>query len=195
MTINNVPAEKIVPRAQDGPGRISCSMPNTLPHSSVPTKKWNKRPTGGARMPIACVSSATGSCSTDIAKVAMKPATTPLPIRSVIEMSVRMALCQRCRGCLITPLGVEKSVLAHQADFSRVAAFAKLARGIDREQHRFGFALVRAELFVCEFDHPVVVMLDEKIQCWRHLVLIMSCHPHARIRNARTATLKVVFDA
>src|SRR4051812_21488664 len=136
-------------------------------------------------MPIACVSSATGSCRTDIANVAMKPATTPLPIRSGIEMSVRTASGQGRLRTPIAPLGVEKSILAHQADFGRVAAFAKLARGIDREQHRFGFAFVRAELFISEFDHPVVVMLDEKITCWRHLVLPMSCPPHARIRNVR----------
>src|ERR1700676_4931860 len=98
-------------------------------------------------MPIACVSSATGSCSTDIANVAMKPANTPLPIPSVVAMSVRMALCQRRLSALIAPLGVEESILAHQADFSRVAALAQLARGIHRKQHRFGFAFVGAELF------------------------------------------------
>src|SRR5258707_13519802 len=132
-------------------------------------------------MPIACVSSATGSCNTDIANVAMNPATTPLPIRSVIEMSVRMTLGQRRLSALIAPLGVEETILAHQADFSRVAAFAKLARGIDREQHCFRFAFVGTELFVRELDHPVVVILDEKISCWRHLVLPMSCPPHVRI--------------
>src|SRR4051812_46837568 len=124
-------------------------------------------------MPTACVSSATGSCRTDMANVAMKPATTPLPIRSVTEMSVRMRLCQCRLGALIAPLGVEETVLAHQADFSCIAALAKLARGIDREQHRFGFALVGAELLVRELDHPVVVMLDEEIPCWRHSVLPM----------------------
>src|SRR5882672_7485871 len=144
-------------------------------------------------MPIACVSSATGSCSTDIANVAMNPATTPLPIRSVIEISVRMASGQRRRGGLIAPLGVEESVLAHQADFGRVAAFAKLARGIDREQHCLGLALVGAEFFVGEFDHPAVVMLDEKITCWRHLVLPMSCPPHARIGNARYAPMRLML--
>src|SRR3954454_11857668 len=127
-------------------------------------------------MPIACVSSATGSCRTDMANVAMKPATTPLPIRSVIEMSVRMVLRQDRRSAPVAPLGVEETVLAHQADFGRVAAFAKLARGVDCEQHRFGFALVGAELLVCELDHPVVVVLDEEIPCWRHSMLPTCVH-------------------
>src|SRR3954451_14119735 len=108
-------------------------------------------------MPTACVSSATGSCSTDIANVAMNPATTPLPIRSVIEMSVRMALCHCGLGALIAPLGVEETILTHQADFGCVATLPKLARGIDREQHRLCFALVGAELLVRELDHPVLV--------------------------------------
>src|SRR5689334_18933180 len=87
----------------------------------------------------------------------------PLPIRSVAAMW-RASM----RSLRIAPLRMKGSVLAHQAYFGRRPAPAELARGVDREQHRFGLALVGAELFVREPDRPGVIVLDEKIPCWRH---------------------------
>src|SRR5689334_18501655 len=110
----------------------------------------------------------------------MKPATMPLPIRSVPETSVRMALQSRSRRLRVAPLGMEETVLAHQADFGFGAALRELARGVDREQHRFGFALVGTEFFVVELDHPGgILLLDEEVTCWRHVVLPKCFPPHA----------------
>src|SRR6185436_3869383 len=108
------------------------------------------------------------------ASVAMKPATMPLPIRSVLEMSVRMGLGGRRRRLGVAPLGVEESVLSHQTHFGFRAALRQFARGLDREQHRFGLALVGAELFVGELDHPVVVMLDQEVSGWRHAFALQN---------------------
>src|SRR6478609_9370913 len=121
-------------------------------------------------MPTAAVTSARGSCNADITKVAMKPATMPLPIRSVIETSVRI-LCVRRLRLRVAPLGVEEAVLAHQAHFRVGASLGEFARSFHSEQHRFRLGLVGAELFVGELDHPVVVTLDDKVSGWRHAAL------------------------
>src|SRR3954471_15408289 len=126
-------------------------------------------------MPTAAVISATGSCNADITNVAMKPATMPLPMRSVIETSVRILDMHRLR-LRVAPLGVKESVVTHQAHFRVRAPLAQFARGFDREQHRFRLGLVRAELFVGELDHPLVIALDEKVSGWRHAVLPVGVH-------------------
>jgi hypothetical protein len=68
----------------------------------------------------------------------------------------------------VAPLGMEEAVLTHQAHFGIGAALRELARGFHGEQHRFILALVWAELFVGELNHPLVIVLDEKVAGWRH---------------------------
>src|SRR3954470_23829730 len=66
----------------------------------------------------------------------------------------------------VAPLGVEESVVTHQAHFRVRASLAQFARGFNREQHRFRLGLVGAELFVGELDRPLVIALDEKVSGW-----------------------------
>src|SRR5262245_16839287 len=108
----------------------------------------------------------------------MKPAITPLPIRSVAETSVRMLASDRQRRLHVAPLGMEEAVLAHQAHLGLGAAGAQLARRVDREQHCFRLALVRPEFFVSETNHPLVVVLNEKISRWRHRWLPIAPPTH-----------------
>src|SRR5687767_10250054 len=57
----------------------------------------------------------------------------------------------------VGPFRVEMPVDTHQANLRIGAALPELLRGVDREEHGLGLALIRAVFFVLEFYHPFVI--------------------------------------